>query len=277
MLGSRLAAVLRVVGMLLVALCLGTSASVARADPGAPSTAVDEGQHGLVVIGVGSSVDAAWPLARAVYADSTLRPPTLDEPHARVLVGEPASDAAPADLRDLAETRGAIRGDDAASRHLLEFIALSLRVKGVVVVLPTSVPGARPVARVFVTVLRAFDAVLYESDPPIAVTWGNTASPATWTGTVQALRRSFADAPPVAVAMAAAPAPPDRSVVATSPAAAAPGAHGADAGTPGKAPFYRSPWFWAAAGAALFAAGAVYFATRNDASDNIQLQLQVPK
>jgi hypothetical protein len=269
-------AALRVLGLLLVALCLGTGASVARADAATPPAAVDDGQHGLVVLGVGSSVDVAWPLARAVYADSALRPPTLDEPHARVLVGEPPGDAAPAELRDLAETRAAVHGDDAASRHLLESIALSLHVRGVVVVQPTSTPFERPVARVFVTVLRSFDAVVYESDPPVPVTWGNGAGAVTWAGASQALRRGFADTPIVAVAPVVPPSPTVASAVALHPVPAG-AAHPADSGASGKQAFYQSPWFWAAAGAALFAAGAVYFATRNDSSDNIQLQLQVPR
>jgi hypothetical protein len=49
-------------------------------------------------------------------------------------------------------------------------------------------------------------------------------------------------------------------------------------GTPsGPTPFYLSPWFWGAVGAAAFGAGAIYFATRDNGSSSIQLQVQVPK
>jgi hypothetical protein len=229
-------------------------------------------QHGLVVLGLGASLDAAWPLARAVYADASLRPVTLDEAHARVLVGETPGAASTADLRDLADTRAAIHGDDAASRRLLASIALALHVKGVLVVESGASPESRATARVFVTTAGAYDAVRYEADTPAPVTWGNGASAVTWHGAVTALHRGFAD---VAAPSASAPnVPPLATHAVVQPTTPAEG----KAGDAGKArAFYQSPWFWAAAGAAVFAAGAVYFATRNDGTDNIQLQVQVPK
>jgi hypothetical protein len=42
-------------------------------------------------------------------------------------------------------------------------------------------------------------------------------------------------------------------------------------------PFYASPWFWGALGAAAFGGAALYFATRDNSSGTIHLQLQVPK
>ena len=240
--------------------------------PEAPSD-----QHGLAVLGLGSSLDAAWPLARAIYADASLRPAMLDEAHARVLVGEPPGDTGTAELRDLSDTRAAIHGDDAASRRLLSSIALALRVKGILVVEAPGTTNGHATARVFVTAPGAYDAVTYDSDPPAPVTWGSGKSAVTWNGAVQAIRRGFADTPP----------PPPAPVVVAAPALAT---HAIDAkvnvapraGETTDQPktsraFYQSPWFWAAAGAALFAAGAVYFATRNDGADNIQLQVQVPK
>ena len=48
--------------------------------------------------------------------------------------------------------------------------------------------------------------------------------------------------------------------------------------TPGAGrPFYASPWFWGAIGAALFAGAAFYFATRDSSDPNIQLSVQVPR
>ena len=266
---------------------VGAGGAVARADEGAGPVKVDDGQHGLVVLGMGSTVDAAWPLARALYADASLRPGALDEAHARVLVGEAPGDAAAAELRDLADTRAAVHGDDAASRRLLQFIALSLHVKGIVVVEPASAPNARPAARVFVTTPGTYDAVRYEPDPSAPVTWGSGASAVRWSGAVLALRRGFGDAAPAAQPQPAAQAAPGTpppstspdsavSVIALRPVPSAP-ARPVDSGKSGSRAFYQSPWFWAAAGAALFAAGAVYLATRNDGSDNIQLQVQVPR
>jgi hypothetical protein len=40
-------------------------------------------------------------------------------------------------------------------------------------------------------------------------------------------------------------------------------------------PFYTSPWFWGAVGAAAFGGAAVYFATRDNSPSTIHLQLQV--
>jgi SAM-dependent methyltransferase len=276
----RRGTLLRLVGLLalLVPLSVGSGAGTAHADTAsAPAVATD--QHGLAVVGLGSSMDAAWPLARAVYADASLRPTTLDEAHARVLVGEAPGEAGTPELRDLADTRAAIHGgDDAASRRLLSSIALSLRVKGILVVEPPTAPDGHATARVFVTAPGAYDPVTYDSDIPAPVTWGNGKSAVTWNGAVQAIRRGFADVPnappsPAPAAVIVAPS------LATHPVDAKPLAVGGDTTDqhqPARA-FYQSPWFWAAAGAALFAAGAVYFATRNDGSDNVQLQVQVPK
>jgi len=272
---------LRALGLMLLAALLAVAVGgPARADEPVRSARVDDAQHGLAVVGMGASVDLAWPLARAVYADASLRPTTLDEAHARVLVGEPAGEGATAELRDLADLRAAIHGDDAASRQLLQSIGLSLHVKGVVVVQPGVSPGARPAARVFVTTSNAYDAVLYEADPSAPVTWGTGTGPATWGGAVQALRRGFAEAPAVSVSapVAAAPVAGGASPGAVRGlASVGAGSRATDKGAGSQVAFYQSPWFWAAAGAALFAAGAVYFATRNDGSDNIQLQVQVPK
>jgi len=265
----------RISVFLLGVLFMAARAAPARAD-GPVQAPVAPDDAGLVVVGLGSSMDLAWPLARAVYADATLRPPRLDEPHARVLAGENAPPDALAELRDLAESRAAIRGDDAASRRLLDSIAASIHVKGIVVVTAPTQATARPTARVFLTPRGAagsFEAAVYEADPSAPVTWGAGAPAVTWDGAVQALRRGFGQAlvPSVSV-VASTPAPaPDLALHPIAPAAAV------DQGTKSSRPFYRSPWFWAAAAGAAFAATAIYFATRNDGSDNIQLQVRVPK
>jgi len=45
---------------------------------------------------------------------------------------------------------------------------------------------------------------------------------------------------------------------------------------PKKRAFYESGWFWGALGAAAFAGGAVYFATRDNGPVPIHLEMQVP-
>ncbi len=247
--------------------------------PARADAAHEDDQHGLAVMGLGSSADAAWPLARAVYSESSLRPPALDEAHARVLVGETPDENAPAELRDLAGTRSGIHGDDPVSRRLLQSIALAMHVKGIVVVDAGVAPG-RASARVFVTTGGAYDPVRYDPDPSAPVTWGNGASATTWAGAVQVLRRGFGEsgkppsAPPlpgVAPVESRPPSPVGISVL-LHPVPAP-----SEKGKSEPKAFYQSPWFWAAAGAAVFAGLAVYLATRNDSSDNIQLSVQVPK
>jgi hypothetical protein len=212
--------------------------------------------------------------------DPGLLPPGLDEPLARALVGEPPPPDAPRDVRDLAETRAAIHGDDAPSRSLLSGMAASLHVKGLVVVARS--PEGKAAARVFVASAGAFDTVLYEPDPAPPVTWGSATANTTWSSAANALHRGFAD---VAVAV-----PVENrggtagSAGGVAPSTSAPGA--ALAPTPpvagektktGSKPFYTSPWFWGAIGAAAFAGAAFYFATRDSSDPSISLQVQVPK
>ena len=258
-----------------VLLLLGLGTRVARAEP----NPVDTAAHGLAVLGLGSSMDVTWPLARAVYALGALRPPVLDEAHARVLAGESAADSAPAELRDLSESRLAIHGDDAASRRLLASIAASLHVKGIVVVAPGATLATPPSARVFVSGgAGAFEAATYQCDPSAPVTWGTGAPVVTWKGAVQSLNRGFGDVPvsqsPAAVVPPQAPGLVNAGAIPSLAVVATPSGTAAD-----KRPrvFYKSPWFWAALGAAALGATAVYFATRNDGSGNINLQVQVPK
>jgi hypothetical protein len=204
------------------------------------------------------STDAAWPLAQAVYSTAAIRPYSVDEVHARVLCGEAAPPASPGDVRDLAETVAAIRGEDAASRAILADMAHRLNVRAVVVV---HVDAGKPVARVFVAETQSFDAASYGPDAG--------AVPAAWSATTVSLSRAFGG--PAAVS-AAAPGP--------SPLSAPPLATHEEPevtnGPPRPKAFYESGWFWGALGAAAFAGGAVFFATRDNGASSIHLDMQVP-
>jgi hypothetical protein len=250
-----------VAGLLALALSLLASAD-ARADA-SPSA------RGLAVVAEGDTAAAASALARAIYGDPWLLPKGLDEAQARALAGGPVAADAPRELRDLADTRAALHGNDAPTRSLLAGLAASLHVKGLVVV--EGKAGDKPAARVFVAGTGAFDAVLYESDPAPVSTWGSGAAVVTWSSAVSALHRGFADASAVAI-----PTP------STTPAPAAalqevPAPIEGDKPPGGSHPFYTSPWFWGAIGAAAFAGAAFFFATRDSSDPNIQLQVQVPK
>lgn len=201
-------------------------------------------RRGIAVLAQGSSKDEAWPLAQAVYGDPALRP-RFDEKRARVLAGgevEGASD----ELRDLAELRAGIKGDDAASRQLLETIADRTLVDAVLVV---QVDGTgHTTARTFSASSKTFDAAVF-----VAQREGDAV---TWPGVALALHKQWV-----------APAPPAAPVNAKPKTSE----------TVSSKPFYVSPWFWAAIGAAVVGGLAIVLATQDASGDSIRLQLKVPK
>jgi hypothetical protein len=213
--------------------------------------------NGIAVVAMPGSTDAAWPLAQAVYSTPAIRPYAVDEVHARVLCGEAAPPGSPGDVHDLAETVAAVRGEDAASRAILADMAHRLNVRALVVV---HVDAGKPVARVFVAETQSFDAASYGPDAGVV--------PAAWSATTVSLSRAFGG--PAATALPAGPpalsAPPlathEEPEVTNAP--------------PKPKAFYESGWFWGALGAAAFAGGAVFFATRDNGASSIHLDMQVP-
>jgi hypothetical protein len=248
--------------VLAVAVAGGTTAHAAIADAPAsapapaPASVPSSSGTGLAVVALAGGADAAWPLARSVYGDPSLRPTAVDEAHARVLCGEPASATAPAELHDLADTVAALRGDDAPSRALLASIARRFAVRALVVV---RAGDPHATAQLFLAETGAFDAALYAPDeaPP-----GSTPAWSAWSQTTRSLDREFG-APPAPPAPMAAPAMATRE----APKSEAPAP---------PQPFYRSVWFWGALGAAALAGGAAYFATRDSSPSTIHLEVQVP-
>jgi hypothetical protein len=222
--------------------------------------------RGLAVLAVGDAREAAWPLAQAVYADDTLRPAGIDEPRARVLAGESPKDGAPTELRELAETRAAIRGDDAPSRQLLSNIASAYGLRGIVLV--EMHEATVPSARVFVGEGGGFDAAQYRAEA------ADAGQPVRWAATVESLHRAFGTPLP-----ASAPPQGARSSSSANPAATEsslpPNPRRDDKDK--SRPFYTSPWFWGAVGAAAFGGFAVWLATRDSGPGTIHLQMQVPR
>jgi hypothetical protein len=252
--------------MRLIALALGSAlllaSPMAAADSPAPppppapvAPAASPAPSGLVVLARAGATDAAWPLALAVYGNASLRPGVLDDASARVLCGEAPPAGASRALLDLAENVASVHGDDAPSRAVLDAVARHFAVRAVVVVTAASEAGAQPSARVYLTDAGAFDAATYAPDP------GATS----WTAAAQSLARSYA---PVAPAMDAAPT--HLPALATHPAPPPP-AH-----RPENKAFWQSAWFWGAVGGAVFAGGAIYFATRDNTGSTIHLEVQVP-
>jgi hypothetical protein len=223
-------------------------ALVHAADAPPPPVAQSSGS-GVAVVAIGDA--PAQDLAREIYARPSLRP-AFDEAHARVLTGEAPAPDAPREISELAETRAAIHGDDAPSRRLLGSLATTLHVKVIVVVMPSTDP--RPIARAFLADSGVFDAARYAPD---AADGGAL----DWAAVVASMDRAYG------VRSLRAP------TLATTPIAA-----GAADDKEGRSrPFYTSPWFWAAVGAAAFGGVALYFATRDNGPGTIHLQLQVPK
>jgi hypothetical protein len=260
--------------------CTAPSSARAQEPPASErvQTAPDARTQGsgvaVVAIGAPLAAGAAWPLAQSVYASAALRPAAVDEAHARVLAGEAPPPNAPRELRDLAETRAALRGDDAPSRAILGSIANTFHLRGIVAVEMSA--DAKPIAHVFLADTGAFDAARYEPDRDAS----DASNAPRWSGAVASLERSFAASGPIqgihAPALATTPVP--GAGTAGSPAATT-RQTGATKGEERGAhhPFYTSPWFWGAVGAAAFGGAAVYFATRDNGPDTIHLQMQVPK
>jgi len=286
-----------------------TSSSIARADTppppvptatDAPLTGASQGQTaaraGLAILARPGAESAAWALAKGAYARDALRPAGLDEARARVLAGDAVPANAPQALKDLADERAAIRGDDGASRALLLMIASQLGVRGIVVVEASAAEG--PSARVFFVDSQTFDAARYTPDAvpstpaaaPGAPGLADAGAPAIGAGASDGGMHASSDAG--AAPLAAAPpsttllwsgaiASLERTftapVVVSAPALATSPLPAEKPKQSEGHPFYTSPWFWGAVGAAVFGGTAVYFATRDNSTSTIHLELQVPK
>jgi hypothetical protein len=192
-----------------------------------------------------------------------------------VLCGDPAAPGAPADLRDLADTVAALRGEDAPSKALLAEIARRSNAAALVVVRADA--GAPPSARVFLAENHEFDAATYAPDAGPGIAWSSTA---------RSLARAFATSTgaPATTSSPGSPAattsvtPPHRGTAAS--AAPAPALATRTAPKPAESqtsrPFYVSPWFWGALGVAAVVGGGAYLLSRDNGSSTIHLQLQGP-
>jgi hypothetical protein len=246
---------------------LGLLGAVAAGGPAwadaAPASAPAPAPAGLAVVALGGATDAAWPLARSIYGAPGLRAGGVDEAHARVLCGAPAARVDAAELRDLADTVAAVRGDDAPSRALLESIAHRFAARALVVV---RVDAGGPVARVFLADAGVFDAPTY---PPDAAPTATSASAASWSAATRSLARVFGPTPaPTALPVTGAAGGPAPALATgeTPHKLASESSH----------PFYETVWFWGALGAAALAGGATYLATRDSSPSTIHLEVQVP-
>jgi hypothetical protein len=242
------------------------------------------------VLAVGNAKDEAFTLARAVYG-SRLRPPALDEVRARVLAGGPPPPNATRELRELAELRAGVTGEDAAGRRLLAGLAQQVGAQALLVVKlersappepalappppskddwpsfepPNAADAGTPapgnaalaptvVARLFLVDTAEFDAARYSPESGLS-------GIAAWKSTVTSLEARFPVSPRTVGPNAA-----------TQPVPATLGSEDQKS-----TPFYKSGWFWGGIGAAALLGAAFYFASRDTSSDPIHLQMRVPK
>jgi hypothetical protein len=201
-----------------------------------------------------TSTPTSTPTATATSAATAT--PVAQTP-ALVVAMPGATDAA----RALAKTLGlgapvppegapGVTGEDPASTAALGDVAHRLNARALVVV---HMEGALPVARVFRADTGSFDATIYVPDDAGTLQWGDAA---------RAIAHMVAIAPAAGSVQAPALATHEEPAPLTE--------------APKKRAFYESGWFWGALGAAAFAGGAVYFATRDNGPQPIHLEMQVP-
>jgi hypothetical protein len=203
---------------------------------------------GVLVLATEGSVAAAWPLAQSVYGDSGLRPSGVDVATASVLAGEKPAEGAPVRLRELAEVRAAVRGDDAPSRRILASLARDFTVTAIAVV---SVADGKPTFRLFLAATGQMDVVSFAPD--------GGDGPISWRGAVEAMRPRLAPAPTGPRVEAAAPVkgPEDES--------SRSGASGS---------FLTSKWFWGAIVIAGVATAFFVTSRSSGATDPTTIQLK---
>lgn len=225
---------------------------------------------GAIVVAISDDASpAAKPLARDVYRDEALRP-AVDEPTARVLTGEPAPADASPKLREVAEIRAGLTKaeGDAAARRLLASLGAEQHA---VLVIAVSMTGDRPVARVLRVASASYENV--ELGATIETGEGGARN-FQWPGATTTLHRLLTPAG------AAAPAPAAGTAAAPAPIAPKPVAPKKPLKRPdesGKAPWYKSGWFWGPLGAVVAVGAGVFIASQvtSDDVNNIRLKGQV--
>ena len=292
----------RLASLVVASLVLGLP-SLAPAQPVAAPSASSSSAHpraqGIAVLAIGPSRDEAFALARALYG-SRLRPQSLDEVRARVLAGGAPPATASRELRELAEVRAGITGEDAAGRRLLAGLAQQVGAEALLVVrvdrtlapvAPAGPPSVADDAGAQAAPSTAADGGAPAAAPTAPSSTGNAApaptvvarlflaepgdfdaaryspdpgveGPAAWRSTVTSLEARFPVVSwPVGVPSAA---------LSPTPSTARPED---DKGSS----FYTSGWFWGALGGAALLGAAFYFASRDTGSDPIHLQVRVPR
>ncbi|MBX3217977.1 MAG: hypothetical protein KF850_38580 [Labilithrix sp.] len=269
------------------------------------ASASAQAAQGVAVVGGVAVRDEAFTLARAVYA-SSLRPRRLDELRARILAGDPTPPAATKEIRELAELRAGVSGEDAASRRLLASIAQQLGVQALLVVSRApveSTPAPAGSAPAESAPAGSEPAPAASDATPAAQDGGApTATPSEAPTAEAPGARPAAEPPRIRARLFLAASgefdaaryepdelgwrgtvtslsgrfPPPRSATPATAQLKTPPPKLPSDGKESQ-PFYRSPWLWGAVGAAVLIGGFFFFATQDTSDDPIHLQMRVPR
>ncbi|MFO0665494.1 MAG: hypothetical protein U0174_16175 [Polyangiaceae bacterium] len=102
---------------------------------------------GVAVVSLGNSSEEAWPLARAVYGRPKLRPAHLSEAEVRILAGDPVEKDASPPLQQLAADRANLGGDPSTTALVSLGSSLHVSALYLVVSVPSKVAGVKAKAR----------------------------------------------------------------------------------------------------------------------------------
>ncbi len=267
---SRLATSAFVAAALVLARGEGAALADEPPPPAQPAPPRPQLAGALVIAASDGAAPAAKALAFDVYRDAELRP-SIDDPTARVLAGEPAAEGAPARLKEIAELRASIAHADSApvARRLLASLGTEL---GAALVVSVALDGARPVARVLRPGAPAFESI--ELGPTVEVS-PDGARTFRWPGATETLRgflpRPLISGAPPLVNLGAAPIPASTAPLAPRAETAAPPLEPL-----GPNPFYKSPWFWGSVGGAAALGLSVFLISRATSStSNVHLSGKV--
>lgn len=194
----------------------------------APTTASEPAvaRRGVIVLAAaGTSSELAWPVAQAVYGDEALRPKLVDA-EARVLAGEAPKEGATTSVKELAELRAQVKGDDAASRAMLREIARRTGARAIAIV---GIADGVAEVRVWDAAGESVEGTRHRREA------------SGWAPFVGSLHTRYA--PPPAL-----PQPKEKGPEKKGGA------------------FYENPWFWVAVGGAAAAGVVVFAVTRDDTS-----------
>ncbi len=249
------------------AITTSITTSTASAAPAPKLTLADEAaaapvpavRKGVVVVAVGEgSADAAFVVAKAVYAHAEVRPGIVDR-DAQILAGGALEPNAPKDAVELAELRTKIHGDDVASRLLMAEIARRTRSRAVALVFAPVAPETTPHVQLYDAADDAIEPTIFRpSDAK-----GDAKVDEGWPLLVSTMRARWSLTADV-----------DGAGKSTKPEKTDGSGKGEAAkGESGKL-ITSSVWFWVALGAAVVAGGVVYLTTRDSGTNPTPLRVQ---